>query len=247
VYIIVVGAGKVGHGLGVELVTGELHEVVLVEREPGGEEPGPLHRVPDHGRGEAPHRVEAEQQAGPVLGGAGPHPGEGGAVGEHDGGLGLRERGGGGERPQAAGAELVGALGPVDGGVPPSGDAVELVDLDPRDPRRRPRHGCTVRAAGASTMAGLSTTDGRVPPHRQWGGRRRSNRPGTSQAQRTVGTRHVWRAAPSGLTEGASATRRESLRSREQTGRPSAAAPLGSSHDHARRRRVPQPSHRSPR
>ncbi|MEZ4553533.1 MAG: TrkA family potassium uptake protein [Dehalococcoidia bacterium] len=31
-YIIVVGAGTVGHGLGVELIEGGLHEVVLVER-----------------------------------------------------------------------------------------------------------------------------------------------------------------------------------------------------------------------
>jgi trk system potassium uptake protein TrkA len=32
-YIIVVGAGKVGYGLGVELLTGDAHEVVLVERD----------------------------------------------------------------------------------------------------------------------------------------------------------------------------------------------------------------------
>src|SRR3546814_7686379 len=43
-------------------------------------------------------------------------------------------------------------------------------------------HGCTIEAVPVSTMAVLTTPDGRVPPHRQWGGRRRSNRPGTSQA-----------------------------------------------------------------
>src|SRR5262245_40588050 len=32
-YIIVVGAGKVGYGLGVELLAGGNHEVVLVERD----------------------------------------------------------------------------------------------------------------------------------------------------------------------------------------------------------------------
>ena len=56
----------------------------------------------------------------------------------------------------------------------------------PRCAQRIQRHaptGCTVRQrATGLRWAVLTTPDGRVPPHRQWGGRRRSNRPGTSQA-----------------------------------------------------------------